>query len=526
MGELKKTIEIFDSTLRDGAQGEGISFSVQDKLNIVKILDDFGVTYIEAGNPGSNPKDINFFEKLKEVKLKHAKLCAFGSTARSNTKVHEDKNIINLIEADTPVVAIFGKTWDLHVEKILKISLEENLRIVGETILYLKQQGKEVIFDAEHFFDGYKHNSQYAIEVLKSAVKGGADVLCLCDTNGGTMPQAIESITSLVVESFPNIRVGIHCHDDIGCAVASSLSAVFAGAVQVQGTFTGFGERCGNADLSTIIADLVLKCGYQCNIDLTKLKTTAMQIAEISNVRIRNNHPYIGKSAFSHKGGMHIDGVQKCQQSFEHIDPTAVGNESKFLLSEMAGRGTVLPRINRFLPELTKESPKIAEITDLLKEREYFGYHYEGADASFELFIKKQLGLWKPHFNVIMYKASDDFPAPDGKQQSSAMVKIEVGGKDELTCDSGNGPVNALDRALRKAICVFYPEIDHMHLMDYKVRVIEAGSTTDAKVRVLIESTDEDSTFTTIGVSCDIIEASFIALIDSFEYKLSKKGVY
>jgi 2-isopropylmalate synthase len=520
---MVKQIEIFDSTLRDGAQGEGISFSVQDKLNIVKALDRFGITYIEAGNPGSNPKDLSFFEQVKSITLKNAKLCAFGSTARAGIPVQQDKNVQSLLSADTPTISIFGKSWDLHVTEILKISLEENLKIVRDTISYLKSKGKELIFDAEHFFDGYKENPEYALSVLNAAVEGGADCLCLCDTNGGTLPDDIKSIVLTVTSRFPNTKIGIHCHNDIGCAVASSMSAVAGGATQIQGTFVGFGERCGNADLSTIIANLTLKCGMNCNANLPDLYATAREIAAISNVRIHNSEPYVGKSAFAHKGGMHIDGVQKISKSFEHVDPSSVGNERKFLLSEVSGRGTVLPKLQRFLPGLTKHSPETTKITEQLKEQEFFGYQYEGAEASFELFVKKQLGLWTPHFNVIMYKTNDDYPAPDGELQSSALVKIEVDGKTEVSGDIGNGPVNALDNALRKALVVFYPEIKDLTLTDFKVRVIDSTWTTAAKIRVMIESTDNDSTFTTIGVSNDIIEASFIALMDSFEYKLSKK---
>lgn len=516
--------EIFDSTLRDGTQGEGISFSVQDKMSIVKLLDEFGVAYIEAGNPGSNPKDVEFFNVLKTYKPKNSKLVAFGSTARNADAVGEDKNICDILSADTPAVAIFGKSWDLHVEKILKIPLEENLRLVKNTMSYLASKGKEVIFDAEHFFDGYKKNREYALSVLAAAVDGGAQVLCLCDTNGGTMPHEIGEITAKVCEMFPSVRVGIHCHDDTGCAVASSLTAVVNGACHVQGTFIGFGERCGNADLSTVIADLSLKMGYDCGVDLTSLTSTGIKIAEISNVRIRNNHPYIGKSAFAHKGGMHIDGVQKCRESFEHIEPEQVGNERKFLMSEVAGRGTVLPRIQKFAPHLTKQSPEIADITAALKEAEHYGYQYEAADASFELFVKKHLGLLTPHFNVLMYKVEDGYPALDGKEQTYAIVKVEVDGKTELTCAcSNNGPVDALDSAFRKAISVFYPCIENVTLEDYKVRVISSGTTTDSRVRVLVESVSEDRRFTTVGVSCNIIEASFKALVDSFEYELSIK---
>ncbi len=517
-----KKIEIFDSSLRDGSQGEGISFSVQDKLNIVKTLDEFGIDIIEAGNPVSNPKDAIFFREVKKLKLKNSRLCAFGSTIRKGESPETDKNLQSLIEAQTPVVAIFGKTWDLHVTHILKITLEDNLKIVADTVSYLKNNNKEVVFDAEHFFDGYKNNPEYAVSVLKSAVSAGADCLALCDTNGGCLPDEIEEITEKVTQAFPDVRVGIHCHDDCGCAVANSVSAVKGGAVQVQGTFIGYGERCGNANLSVIIPTLVLKCGYECNGNLKELKHTAARISEISNVGIKNNTPYVGKSAFSHKAGMHIDGVKKLSVSFEHINPELVGNERRFLLSEVAGRGTVLPKIQKYAPEITKASPETAYITDKLKELELYGYQYEGAEASFELFIKKHLGKWSPHFTVIMYKATDDFPAPDGELQSNAMVKIAVNGKTEIVAAEGNGPVNALDKALRKALCMFYPELNSMRLIDYKVRVIDSKST-DARTRVLIESQDGDSTFTTIGVSSDIIEASFTALTDSYEYTLSKK---
>lgn len=515
-----QTIELFDSTLRDGSQGEGISFSVQDKLNIVRILDEFGVTYIEAGNPGSNPKDISFFEELKKLKLNRSIPVAFGSTARFGTPVSEDANVKNLLAAETPAVAIFGKSWDLHIREILKITEEDNLSIVRDTIAYLKAAGREVIFDAEHFFDGYKHNPSCAMSVLAAAVEGGADVLCLCDTNGGTLPDQVKTVTETVVAAFPGERIAIHCHNDIGCAVASSMASVFGGATQVQGTMIGFGERCGNADLSNVLANLSLKCGYDCGVDPASLREVCTKIAEISNVRIPGGHPYIGKSAFAHKGGMHIDGVQKCSETFEHIPPEAVGNTRKFLVSEVAGRGTILPSLQKFVPSLTKSSPETVELMSILKEREYQGYQYEGASASFELLVKKHLGLMKPHFNVVMYKSYDDFPAPDGECQSTAMVKIEVDGKTELSCAAGNGPVNALDKAFRKAISVFYPHIDNMELADYKVRVISNG-TTNATVRVLIDSHGSRGDFTTIGVSCDIIEASFTALMDSYEYELN-----
>lgn len=516
-------LEFFDSTLRDGSQSQGISFSVADKINIVKVLDEFGIDYIEAGNPGSNPKDLMFFEQMASVKLKHAKLCSFGSTCRNNVAVEQDNNIINLLKSGTPVVAIFGKSWDLHVTEILKISLEDNLKIVSDTIAYLKSKGKEVIFDAEHFFDGYKNNSEYAMRVLQAAYSSGADCLCLCDTNGGTMPFDIEKITKTVCDSFSGVRVSIHCHNDTGCAVANSLAAVYAGAVQIQGTFIGYGERCGNADLSTILPNLILKCGYSSHINLENLYNVSRVVAEISNIQIPYNRPYIGKSAFAHKGGMHVDGVIKLPRSFEHIDPSQVGNRRKFLMSEVSGKSTVLPKLQEFVPSLQKNSPETEIIINELKNQELLGYHYEAADASFDLFVKKQLKIWKPHFNIIFFKTSDDYPAPSGSLRSSAVIEIEVDGQRNVSGAVGNGPVNALDNALRKALMVFYPEVKTTELTDFKVRVIDQSSTTAARVRVLIDSSDGESGWTTIGVSNDVIEASFIALVDSFEYKLSRK---
>jgi len=419
------------------------------------------------------------------------------------------------------VVVIFGKAWDLHVEHILKIKNEENLKIVKDTVSYLKEKGKTVFFDAEHFFDGYKANASYAMAVLQSAAGGGADALALCDTNGGCMPFEIYEITGKVKEAFPDKDISIHCHNDTGCAVASSMLAVKAGAVQVQGTFIGIGERCGNADLSVIIPNLKLKCGYECNGKLEILFDISRKIAEISNMTIGNYKPYTGLSAFAHKGGMHIDGVLKNAKSFEHISPEAVGNKRKFLMSEVSGKSTVLTKIQSLVPMLTKDSPKTAEVLKKLKELEYNGYHFEAADASFELMVKRVLGTYKSHFKLVLYKTMGEFPVPEGGMPASATIKVEVDGKEEITAVMGNGPVNALDLALRKALTVFYPAIKDIHLIDYKVRVLEQNSTTNARVRVLIETTDEKDTWTTIGVSNDIIEASLIALVDSIEYKLA-----
>lgn len=518
-----RSVRVFDSTLRDGSQAAGISFSVQDKLNIVSALDDFGVDYIEAGNPGSNPKDLMFFEKAKALSLKHAKLCAFGSTCRHGVPPEQDGNLASLLAAGTEAVAVFGKTWKLHVTEILKISPDENLTIIRSTLRYLTEQGREAIFDAEHYFDGYKNDPEYALSALGAAIEGGAVCLCLCDTNGGCMPWEIEQITAETVKAFPDIAIGIHCHNDTGCAVANSLAAVRAGATHVQGTFTGFGERCGNADLSVVVPDLMLKCQYKTGCTLSSLRNTALKISDISNVHLPGSAPYTGANAFAHKGGMHIDGVMKLPRSFEHVPPEEVGNSRHFLTSEVSGRGTVLPIIQKFAPETTKNSESTARILELLKQKELEGYQYEAAEASFELLVKKALGLSRSFFSVTFFKVSDDVPYPNGHMPSSAIVEIQVGNQSRIAGSVGNGPVNALDLAMREALQNFYPQISQMHLTDYKVRVISTGSATDAAIRVLIDSTDGREVWTTVGVSTDITEASFRALTDSYEYILSKK---
>ena len=516
-------IEIFDSMLRDGAQGEGVAFSVLDKLNIVKALDAFGVDYIEAGNPGSNPKDIEFFQQVRELRLRHAKLCAFGSTCRKGKAPEDDQNVLSLMEAGTDVVVIFGKSWDLHVLKVLGTTLAENLRLVKDTVAFFKRNGKEVIFDAEHFFDGYEANAEYAMQVLTAANEAGADSLCLCDTNGGTTPDRIGTVVRLVCDAFPAQRVGIHCHNDTGCAVASSMSAVGAGAVQVQGTFIGIGERCGNADLSTIIPNLRLKMGYECSGDLAMLRHTAAKLYEFCNMRVERNKPYVGESAFAHKGGMHIDGVTKVSQSFEHVAPETVGNTRRFLMSEVSGRTTVLAKIASIAPELSKDSPDIASIVQKAKEMEHEGYQFESADASFELMALKTLGRFREHFKLGMYRTSGEFPHPDANKSASAMLSIQVGDRQETTAAMGNGPVHALDTALRKALSVFYPQLNKVRLVDYKVRVLTGKAATASRVRVLIESSDGELDWTTTGVSTDIIAASWEALTDSIEYYLYQK---
>ncbi len=520
---MQKVIDIFDSTLRDGAQAEGISFSVEDKLKIVRALDDLGISYIEAGNPGSNPKDIEFFEKMRAITLKSAKLTAFGSTRRRGISVEADKNVQSIMDANTPAVAIFGKSWDFHVTEIIKTTLEENEKMVLETIAYFKKRGKEVVFDAEHFFDGYKANPEYAFRVLKAAVEGGADCLVLCDTNGGCFPATVYEIVKKVKETF-KIRVGIHAHNDCGMAVANSIMAVEAGAEHVQGTYIGFGERCGNANLSTIIPNLQIKKDLYCIPD-EKLKTLtycARKIAEIANISLNKREPYVGSSAFAHKGGMHIDGVCKASESFEHVNPELVGNKRRFLMSEVSGRNTILEKIRELNPAINKESQETEAIISRLKELEHQGYQFEGAESTFELVIRKQLGKYKPFFELEKFKLMTEQPNKSGAS-ASALIKVKVDGKSEITAAEGDGPVHALDRALRKALEVFYPELSCVCLTDFKVRVIDSQSATAAKVRVLIESTDGETSWTTVGVSTDIIEASWIALVDSIEYKLLKE---
>lgn len=515
-------VKILDSTLRDGAQAEGISFSVMDKLKIVSALDELGIHYIEAGNPGSNPKDLEFFEKANNLSLKNSKLCAFGSTRRANINAEDDENIKSLLKANTSVIVIFGKSWDFHVEEIIKTTLLENLNMIKDTVKFFKEKGKEVIYDAEHFFDGYKANPDYAIASLIAAEEGGADSICLCETNGGAFPDEVFEITKKVMEKIL-VPIGIHTHNDTGMAEANSIFAVMAGASCVQGTLVGFGERCGNANLSTIIPSLQIKKGYEIiGENISKLTEISRKIAEIANIPLRDNMPYVGKSAFTHKAGMHIDGVNKASKSFEHIPPDLVGNDRRILMSEVAGRSTVAHKIAKIDSTITKNSPITQKVVDRIKELEHMGYQFEGAEAAFELLVRKELGQYTPFFDLEHFKIMDEHPLEDKSVSSSAVIKIKVDNKLEITAAEGDGPVNALDLALRKALYVFYPSLKNVHLTDYKVRVLDSKSATAAKVRVLIESTDGESYWTTVGVSTDIIEASWIALVDSIEYKLLK----
>ena len=516
-------IDLYDTTLRDGAQSPGISFTTEDKLRIISALDDFGVSYIEAGNPGSNPKDAELFEKASGLDLKSAELCAFVSTCRAGANAFEDEALIKTINAGTNIVTIFGKSWLLHVERIIKTTAEENIRMIFDSIRFLKENGKTVFFDAEHFFDGYINNQEYALRVLRTAKEAGASAIILCDTNGGTMPDEIGRITSEATKI--NIPVGIHCHDDNGLAVAGTLAAVKSGVTQVQGTINGLGERCGAANLCVVIPNLQIKLKYDC-VSSEKLKTLtslARYIAEIANSAFDESTPYIGGHAFTHKAGMHIDAVNKISSSFEHITPELIGNARNILISEIAGRAALINKMTRFAPEITKDSPELKNVLKLIKSYENDGYQFENAEGSLALLLLKSLGRRKIFFTIETFKLvlSEPDAATDKLNQTGALIKVKVDGREEITAAEGDGPVNALDKALRKALTMFYPKLGDMRLIDFKVRVLNSTAATAAKVRVLIESSDNTHIWRTVGVSTDIIEASWNALLDSVEYKLS-----
>ena len=514
-------ITAYDSTLRDGAQAQGISFTVEDKLKIVERLDALGIGYIEAGNPSSNPKDLVFFERVRALKLKHAKIIAFGATRKPNISAAADANLQSLLLAKTEAVAIFGKSWDYQVTDILRTSLDENLAMIADSVVFLKSNGKEVVFDAEHFFDGYKANPEYALSTLQAAADAGADILCLCDTNGGTFPDEVFTITQKIVESF-NCKIGIHCHNDCEVAVANSVAAVKAGATQVQGTINGIGERCGNANLCSIIPNVQLKLGLSCipTENMAHLASAARFVSEVANMMFNDKAAYVGHDAFSHKGGMHIDAVAKNPISYEHINPQLVGNTRHILVSEVAGRSALLAKINAVDASLTKDSLETKRILAHLKSLENEGYQFESAESSFDLLIHKLLGRFQPFFKLNDYKVSVQEYAENRSNNALANVNITVNNQTEAVMAEGDGPVNALDKAIRKALERFYPQIADVKLVDYKVRVLDSDMATAAKVRVLIESADQNRTWTTIGVSTDIIDASWRALCDAIEYKL------
>ncbi len=518
-----RKIQIYDTTLRDGSQGEGISFSVQDKLLIAKRIDDLGFPYLEGGWPGANPKDIAFFEEVKKWKLKNCQVVAFGSTRKAHTKVSDDENLKGLLAAGTDVITIFGKSWDMHVREVFKTGLDENLCMIQDSVKYLKSKGKDVIYDAEHFFDGYIQNPDYALKTLETAQEAGASVLVLCDTNGGTMPSVLSKIVSQVHEKvrFP---LGIHTHNDCGMGIANAIAAVEAGAVQVQGTINGYGERCGNPDLIAIVANLQLKLGLPCLSPgkLKELTEVARYVGEISNMLQPKNQPYVGLSAFAHKGGIHINAVMKKPETYEHIDPELVGNRRRFLVSEVGGRTNIMLKAQELDIELKKESPETRRILQEVQEKENEGYQYEAAEASFELLIRKVTGKRKEFFKVEKAEVSNEIIG-DKDPGVKATVVLSVGGKKEKAEESGDGPVNALDEAFRKVLSRFYPQIRDIRLDDYKVRIVNSKAGTAAKVRVFIEFRDEKNIWTTVGVSSNIIEASWQALVDAYEYKLLKQ---
>ncbi|PKL92500.1 MAG: citramalate synthase [Candidatus Goldiibacteriota bacterium HGW-Goldbacteria-1] len=519
-----KKISVYDTTLRDGSQSARINYSLEDKLTIAKKLDELGVDYIEGGWPmkGVNNKDFEFFKKAKKLELKHAKLTAFGSTRRAKNKVQDDATLNSLLEAGTKVITIFGKTWSLHAEKILGISLEENLKVIYESVAYLKEKKKEVIFDAEHFFDGYKDNPEYAIKCLLAAQNAGADCLCLCETNGGALPHEIELITKAVVDSV-KIKVGIHTHNDCELAAANSIMAVKSGAVQVQGTMNGFGERAGNANLMSIIPILSLKMGYETipARNLKKLTETSHFLFEVANIPPDDRQPFTGKNAFAHKAGVHANAVLKEASAYEHMNPELVGNTRQILISDQAGASSLMFKAKQWGIDLPKDDPRTKDFIVQIKKMEEEGYEFKDADASLEMFLKKSMLKHHKFFELEGLKVIVEDKS--GVMVSEATVKLKVKGQIEHTVADAIGPVGALDSALRKALIKFYPKIKDMHLVDFKVRVLEGSAGTSAKVRVLIESSDKNDVWTTVGVSENIIEASWLALVDSVEYKLLKK---
>jgi 2-isopropylmalate synthase len=518
----RKNIAIYDTTLRDGAQAEGVSFSAVAKVQIAKRLDEFGATYIEGGFAASNPKDMEFFRLIKQAELKHSKVAAFGSTRRANTAPEKDKGLAALLEADTPVCTIFGKSWLLHVTEVLQTTPEENLAMIADSVRFLKAHSKEVIYDAEHFYDGYKADPDYALASLKAAAEAGADCLVLCETNGGALPDEVTQITQVVADAF-DTPVGVHTHNDGELGVANALAGVRAGAVHVQGTINGIGERVGNCNLSSVIPNLLLKMQLDCLPDPEKLKqlrSLCQFVYEQANLRPQPKQPFVGDSAFAHKAGMHVDGVRKVSHSFEHIQPEAVGNQRRILISELSGASNVFLKAIEMGLEVDRKSPEVRQVLKQLEQMEKAGYEYESADASFQMLIKKVLKKHKPFFELEGFRVIAERPDPAEGCTSEATVKVRVGSETEFTVGEGDGPVDALNAALRKALSRFYPAIADVSLVDYSVRILDPEEATAAKTRVLIESTDGHQTWGTVGVSENIIEASWEALVDSVEYKL------
>jgi 2-isopropylmalate synthase len=525
-------VYLYDTTLRDGTQGENITFSAEEKLNIALRLDDIGIQYIEGGWPGSNPRDVAFFDLAKRVKFTQARLAAFGSTRKPGIGPDADPNLEALLKTETPTVTVFGKSWNLHVEQIMGNSLTENLAMINDSVAFLKQHDREVVYDAEHFFDGYKNNKDYALKSLGAALDGGADFIVLCDTNGGTLPFELETIIAAVQKELGDfcaspsqndcIKLGIHCHNDCNLAVANSISAVHKGAVMVHGTINGYGERCGNADLTSIIPILNLKMGRACvSADhLKKLKSLSRYVSETANLVPFNSRPFVGKSAFAHKGGIHVSAIMKTPKAYEHMDPAIVGNKRRVLVSDLAGKSNVEYKAKELGVELGNNGFDSRKIATEIKQLEQEGYQFDSADGSFKILLEKFTDQFHPHFELESFRVTIE-KDKDQPCSAHATIKISVNGKKEITAGEGYGPVSALDNALRKALGKFYPDLDTMRLVDFKVRVIDGSRGTAARVRVLIESRDQNEIWSTIGVSEDIIEASWQALADSFQFKLA-----
>ncbi|MDR3554572.1 MAG: citramalate synthase [Syntrophobacteraceae bacterium] len=517
-------VRIYDTTLRDGTQAEDFAFSVEDKVRIALKLDDIGVHYIEGGWPGSNPKDVGFFREIANYRLKQARIAAFGSTYHPNSTASADLNLRALLDAKTELVTIFGKSWTVHVRDALNTTPERNLEIISDSVAFLRQQGKTVFYDAEHFFDGFRDDPQYALATVEKAMEAGAECAILCDTNGGSLPSHIQRSISTVKERFPGIQFGIHAHNDSDLAVANTLTAVELGAVQVQGTINGMGERCGNADLCSIMSNLCLKMGCACLTEenLQKLRLVSRFILELANVTPNRYQPFVGRSAFTHKGGVHISAVAKNPKTYEHIDPALVGNARRFLISDLSGRATIKQKAEELGFELSKSDPVAMQVLEEIKELENQGFQFEAAEASFELLLNKAMGTSKKYFELVGFRVIDQKHSENKEPIAEATIQIRVGGQLEHTAALGKGPVNALDSALRKSLEKFYPELKHVELSDYKVRVLPDQPGTGAKVRVLIESTDGLEQWSTVGVSQDIIEASWQALADSYNFKMYK----
>ena len=519
-----KKIRLYDTTLRDGCQSEDVSLTVDDKLTIAARLDEFGFDYIEGGWPGSNERDAAFFTEVKKLKLRHAKVAAFGSTRRANLKAAQDRNLELILRADTPVATVVGKTWDLHVREALRISHEQNFEVIHDTIAFLKKRVDEVILDAEHFFDGIAASREFALDCLRAADDAGVDLICLCDTNGGKLPFEVEEAVKAAAATV-SCPIGIHCHNDSEVAVANSIAAVRAGAVQVQGTINGLGERCGNTNLISLIANLQLKMGYHCvpPARLKSLRELSTLVYELANITPYARQPYVGRSAFAHKGGLHVSAIQRNSRTYEHIDPMLVGNDRRVLLSELAGQSNIVYKAREFGLEIDPKDEKIGSLLAELKRLEAEGYVFDGADASFELVMLRALGLEREHFRLVSFRVFDDKWDEDQAPFSEAIVVIDgPDGRRSRSSAIGNGPVNALDSALRKSLVPYYPNLAAMQLSDYKVRVLDNGAGTGARVRVLIESTDGKRRWGTVGVSNNVIEASWQALVDSVEYKLHR----